>query len=133
MTDTVFAVIGAGIAGASVAYELAGRAKTMLIERESMPGYHTTGRSAALFSETYGNAVIRRLTGASRRFFLEPPQGFGEEVLLKPLGLLFIAREDQLAALDHHIADSDQIRLMEAKDALKLVPVLRPDYVAGAA
>ena len=69
-------VIGAGIAGASVACELAATRRVLLLERESQPGYHTTGRSAALFTETYGNTVMRALTRASRAFFDAPPAGF---------------------------------------------------------
>lgn len=62
-------VIGAGIAGASAAYELAKVAPVIILERESQPGYHTTGRSAAVFSEIYGNATIRAVTIRSRDFF----------------------------------------------------------------
>jgi len=56
-----FIVIGAGIAGASAAYALAEHGRVLVLERESQPGYHTTGRSAALFTENYGNRTIRRL------------------------------------------------------------------------
>jgi D-arginine dehydrogenase len=70
-----FIVIGAGIAGASAAYELAKLGSTIILERESQPGYHTTGRSAAVFSEIYGNATIRGLTVGSRSFFASPPAG----------------------------------------------------------
>ena len=59
-------IVGAGIAGASVAYELAATCEAILLEAEDQPGYHATGRSAAFFSETYGNATIRALTAASR-------------------------------------------------------------------
>ena len=63
MTKTCdFLVVGGGIAGASAAYELAARGKVILLEREDQPGYHTTGRSAAQFVETYGNASVRALT-----------------------------------------------------------------------
>ncbi|WP_395382379.1 FAD-dependent oxidoreductase [Mesorhizobium sp. UC22_110] len=60
-------IIGGGIAGASVGYWLAPHLKTVLLERESQPGYHSTGRSAALFSETYGTRQVRALTAASSR------------------------------------------------------------------
>src|ERR1700710_26637 len=87
------------MAGAGAAYELAGRARVLLLEREAAHGHHTTGRSAALYIETYGNAVIRGLTRASRAFFEAPPQGFCDYPLLTPRGCLNIARPDQLAAL----------------------------------
>ena len=68
------AVIGAGIAGASVAAELSALgARVVLLEREAQPGYHTTGRSAALFTVTYGPPVIRALSRASVRHFNAPP------------------------------------------------------------
>ena len=63
-----FIVIGAGIAGASVASRLCRLGRVVLLEREARPGYHTTGRSAAFFTVNYGNQVIRRLTAASRDF-----------------------------------------------------------------
>ena len=62
MTNCDFLVIGAGMAGASAAYELAELGSVILIEREDMPGYHTTGRSAAVFTEAYGNRTIRGIT-----------------------------------------------------------------------
>ena len=68
-----FVIIGAGIAGASMGWELAGQRRVLLLERESQPGYHTTGRSAALYSATYGTANIRALTRASRAFYDAPP------------------------------------------------------------
>ena len=65
------AIVGAGMAGASLAFELAPHLRVLLLEQESQPGYHTTGRSAALFSEIYGNATVRALSRASRAFFSE--------------------------------------------------------------
>jgi D-arginine dehydrogenase len=97
-------VIGAGIAGASVAYELAVTRRVLLLERESQPGYHTTGRSAALFTETYGNAVMRALTRASKSFLRQPPAGFAGTPLLTPRGTLLLAQESQLDRL-RQVAD----------------------------
>ncbi|MGL4577280.1 MAG: NAD(P)/FAD-dependent oxidoreductase, partial [Burkholderiaceae bacterium] len=131
-----FIVIGAGIAGASAAYELAQHGKVIVLEAESQPGYHTTGRSAALYSETYGNAVMRAITTASKHFYLHPPAGFAEHALLSPRGALLVARADQLAALDStykaasalvsnlQMCSSDQVRAR--------VPVFAPHQVAAA-
>ena len=66
MTSADFLVIGAGMAGASAAYALAARGAVVVLEQEERPGVHATGRSAALFSETYGNGVVRGLSRASR-------------------------------------------------------------------
>lgn len=84
--ETDFLVVGGGIAGAGVGYFLAGSGPVTLLEAESVPGVHSTGRSAALFSEYYGNGVVRALTAASRSFFTGPPAGFADHPLLAPRG-----------------------------------------------
>ena len=99
VTRTDVIVIGAGIAGASAADALAADCKVVLLEREPQPGYHTTGRSAALFAPVYGPAPIRALTRASAAFMSSPPEGFADSPILSPRGALFIAREDQLPAM----------------------------------
>ena len=88
MIATDFVVIGAGIAGASVAYELSRHANVVVLEREPQPGYHATGRSAALFSEIYGNALIRALSRAGRALHYDPPADYAEGPLQRPRGLL---------------------------------------------
>ncbi len=132
-------VIGAGIAGASAAHALSDGAKVILLEMEDQPGYHTTGRSAALFTETYGNAVIRRLTSAGRSFFKDPPEGFGEHPLLTSRGALFLARPDQSDALDAAEAaaraaappGTAPVERLGPEDVRRLNDAIRPDYAAG--
>ena len=92
-------VIGAGIAGAAAAAHLADERRVVLLERESQPGYHSTGRSAALFTETYGNRAIRILTGASRAFYEAWADGFTEHPILTPRGALMFAMPGQEEAL----------------------------------
>ena len=94
------AVIGGGIAGASAGYELAAGADITLFEQESTCGYHSTGRSAALFTECYGEPVVRRLAIASRTFLETPPPGFTDQPLVRPRPVMFIATHDQVAALE---------------------------------
>jgi len=129
-------VIGGGIAGASAAYELAARTSVILLEREAQCGYHATGRSAASFTENYGTATVRRLAMAGRRFFEHPPTGFAEHALVRPRGMITIARADQIRELDAELARARQflpsMRRMEVEEALQRVPVLRPDYLADA-
>ena len=131
-----FLVIGAGIAGASAAFELAARGRVIVLEREDMPGCHSTGRSAAVFTEAYGNAPVRGLTVASRAFFETPPDGFADAPLLSPRGMMFVGRADQRAALEAMYAETHglvpSVRLIDSQDACARVPVLRPEYVAGA-
>lgn len=128
-------IIGAGIAGASVAAELARTHRVAILEREEQPGYHSTGRSAALFSEIYGNGVVRALSRASRDFFYRPPAGFAEHPLVKPRGSLYIARQEQIPRLEEFARNADlagSIRRLSREDALRACPVLRPEYVAAA-
>ena len=128
-------IVGGGMAGASAGYFMAGQARVLLLEMEAQPGYHTTGRSAALYSEAYGNAAIRALTSGGRAFYEAPPPGFADHALLTPRGALFIGRADQSAALDatavEASANVDTIRRLDAAATRALVPVLRPDYVSG--
>ena len=102
MTTADYLVIGAGIAGASVAYWLAPHGRVVLLERESQPGYHSTGRSAALFMESYGPVQVRALTMASRSFLANPPAGFAEHPLLTPRGAMMVAAPGQEALLDEY-------------------------------
>src|SRR5690606_37814614 len=99
--DTVdFLVIGSGIAGAGAAWALAAHGSVALLERESQPGYHSTGRSAAVFSALYANDTIRALTRTSRTFFEQPPAGFADYALWSRRSWLYVARAQQLARLD---------------------------------
>lgn len=136
MTDTSdFLIVGAGIAGASVAWELARNHSVTLLEAEAQPGFHATGRSAAFFSEIYGNALIRSLTAASRSFFESPPADFSDSPLLEPRGCVIFADQNQQADLEAHFAElrthSDRLALESAEFALARVPVLRPEHVAA--
>ena len=130
-----FIVVGAGMAGASAAFELSKHGSVILLERESQPGYHTTGRSAAVFSEIYGNATIRALTLASGPFFSAPPQGFSDVPLWSPRPLIMLAREDQMDELrqlyNAAVALVPTIRLIDAAEVIERIPVLRSGYVAG--
>jgi D-arginine dehydrogenase len=135
VTDTDIIVIGAGIAGASVAAHLAETHRVILTEREDRPGYHSTGRSAALFTEIYGNSLIRALTRASRAFLFAPPPAFSESPLTRPRGCLYIATTRQLGSLREFAALPDiapATRPVSTADARILCPVLREDYLAGA-
>lgn len=129
-------IVGGGIAGAGAAYEIAAFASVILLEREPRCGYHSTGRSAASFTENYGNAVVRRLAIVSRPFLENPPPGFCEHALLTPQPVITIARTDQLPLLRQQLDQAralvPSITRIEAAEAVSRVPILRTDYVAGA-
>jgi D-arginine dehydrogenase len=128
-------IVGGGIAGAGAAYEVAAFASVIVLERESQCGYHSTGRSAASFTENYGGAVVRRLAIASRGFLEAPPTGFCDHPLLATRGMLTIARTDQLELLEQELAGAralvSTIQKIDVAAAIARVPILRQDYVAG--
>ena len=127
-----FVVIGAGIAGASAAYELAALGKVMLFERETVAGYHTTGRSAALLTEAWETGIWRSLAAASRPFLENPPAGFVEHPILSPLPVLIIGRKDQrhlVEAISASAAQTVVTELVDESRARELCPVLRPGFV----
>lgn len=126
-------VIGAGIAGATVAAHLAADRRVALIEAEEAAGYHTTGRSAAMWVLNYGPLDVRTLTGLSRAFFERPPAGFAEGPLLRQRPVLFLARLDQLHAMAEFLRSATAVRPAGVEEAAALVPALRPGYAAEAA
>lgn len=126
-------IIGAGIAGASVAAELAGHARALLLEREDRPGYHTTGRSAALFTVAYGPPVIRALSRASHEFFRNPDSRFISQPLLRQRGVLFVAHEGQAGVLEDLAEElGDAVHPIGTDAALSMMPLIRRGYIAGA-
>ena len=130
-------VIGGGIAGVSIAYELvqAGCAVT-LVEAEPVLASHSTGRSAALYFENYGALPNRGLTRASRPFFDAPAAGLVDHPLLEKRGAMWIGTPDQVQSLRAHLAESETGshpgRWLGPSQARALVPALRLDYLGGA-
>ncbi|MDH1502239.1 NAD(P)/FAD-dependent oxidoreductase [Comamonas terrigena] len=129
-------VVGAGMAGAAAGWQLAQAGQRVLVlERESQPGYHTTGRSAALFEEHYGPAQVQALTRASRAFYDAPPAGFADAPILSPRGVLYIATAAQRALLDVAYAEAlrhaPAARRLDAAALRALVPVLQDGIVDG--
>ena len=130
-----FLVVGAGIAGASAAYELAAQGRVLVLERESQPGYHSTGRSAALYTQTYGPAPIRAMTVASWDFYTNPPAGFTDHAMLTPRGVLIVGRDHETGRLDAEYEQgrrlTPSVERFDRAQVLARAPFLRPDYVAG--
>lgn len=131
-----FLILGGGIAGASAGYFLAEHGKVVLLEKEDVPGYHSTGRSAALYTENYGNAAIRALTVASGRFFRAPPAGFAEHPLLLPRGAMVIAPSGAGARFATALAEgrrfAPDLRELDREEALRLCPALKREWLGFA-
>lgn len=130
-----FLVLGAGMAGAAAGYFLADHGSVVLLEKEETAGYHSTGRSAALYTEAYGNGAIRALTVASGMFFRAPPSGFADAPLLRPRGVLTVATVGDDDAFVAEVALARRfapVRVLERDEARALCPVLREDWVVRA-
>ncbi|PPK69170.1 FAD-binding oxidoreductase [Actinokineospora auranticolor] len=119
--DCDVVVVGGGIAGVSVAAELAGERSVLLVEGESELARHTTGRSAAVYLPSFGGPVVHNLTLASRPLFGD---------VLRARSLLWL--DTGGGGLDEVVATGEAVEITVA-EALELSPVLRPDRLAGVA
>ncbi len=126
-------VIGAGIAGATVAAHLSADRRVALVEAEEAPGYHSTGRSAAIWILNYGPPDVRVLTGLSRPFFERPPQGFADAPILAHRPVVFLAPSEQRDHLNRLLAEGTGLREASIAEVTALVPALRAGYAAQAA
>jgi D-arginine dehydrogenase len=127
MSNFDVAVIGAGMAGATTAAALSATHKVALIEAEEQAGYHTTGRSAAIWILNYGPPEVRTLTGLSRDFFLNPPANFAAAPLAAPRQIIYLAPPDEIPALDALMDQKlgiEDISLAEVKSRV-------PAYIEG--
>ncbi len=134
MTETDFLIIGAGIAGAGIAYRLAPHGRVLMMDMEEQAGYHTTGRSAAFYAETYGGPKLQPLTTASKAFLHQPPEGFTDTPLINPMGAIHIFREDQRAAAEQtfkSLVAIEGVRLITRDEVLRRAPYLDGTAIAG--
>lgn len=136
MTQADFIIIGGGIAGASTGYWLSRHGRVLVLERESHPAYHSTGRSAALYTAAYGTPQVRALTLASRDFFDAPPEGFCEHPLLSPRGEMTVDFTGDPTELNNQYlsakATVPEMQLLSADEACARLPILRREKVHGA-
>ena len=135
MSDFDFAIIGAGIAGASLAALLSAHRSVVLIEAEAHPGYHSTGRSAAFWDECYGGPGVQPLTTASGPFLAAPPADFHNGPLMHPRGALHIGTSAQTALSDNMLAEfaasGVHIKVRDRAALETHVPGLRSDWTHG--
>ncbi|MEQ1538870.1 MAG: FAD-dependent oxidoreductase [Sphingorhabdus sp.] len=111
MNDFDVVIVGAGIAGASLAAEISADKSVLLLEAESVAGYHSTGRSAAFWTETYGGPAIQPLTSASGPFLLSPPSTFSETSLLTPRGALHLGHDSDEVVAEAMLVDFARSRV----------------------
>ncbi len=123
-----FIVIGAGIAGASVAAELAAKARVVLLEMEERPGYHTTGRSAAAYEPNYGPRPLLALSRAGFSFFKNPPKEFSEVPIFARRGSLVIEAKGQESLSQTFVAPGSKLTVMGEAEMLQVYPILRRGY-----
>ncbi len=135
-TEVDVVIIGAGIAGASLGAALASKKNVVLLEQESQPGYHTTGRSAAIYTEVYGNEIIRLLTSASREFFQNPPEGFAEVPLWHDIETFLIGTKDQKSHVDELYENvrnnAPGVENVDGAEYEALIPIVKPGVVGSA-
>lgn len=133
--ETDILIVGGGMAGMSLAAEIAGGARVLLIEQEAQPGYHATGRSVAFWTESYGGPAITPLTSASGPLLAAPDSAFSSHGFLSPRGAIHIGRDEDAGAAEAMLADfaaSGVALNVLSDDALKAaVPGLRPAWTMG--
>ena len=127
-------IIGGGMAGSSAAYELSKELKVLVLEQEMQPGYHATGRSAAVYSLFYGSdkPAIFALTKASNDFFETPPAGFAEHALRQNKSCIMIGHQDKQEQLEEYYetVSKQHPALQRVKPELvrEMLPVLKDEY-----
>jgi D-arginine dehydrogenase len=123
MSEFDVIIVGGGIAGASLGAEIAAKRSTLIVEAEEQCGYHSTGRSAAFYLESYGGPEVAKLTLASRSFLLEPPTDFSDHGFLHVRGDLHITR-DELPEVPPDV----ESRVVERAELERLIPGIKPAW-----
>lgn len=130
-------IVGGGIAGASLSYFLAARGvrDVLLLEREAQPGYHSTGRSAAVAVEWDPLPALQALKVQGAAFLRRPPAGFSDQPLLVPSGILVVCQEPlwtaARAAVPPLAAAGTAVEALSREAVIARIPVLDPAYVDG--
>lgn len=128
-----YLIVGGGISGAAVGYELAQHGKVIIVEAETHAGYHSTGRSAALYTPHYGPDLVRSICQLGRAFLTQPPAGFAEHALLSPRGMMNVFPFGAEQAMTVQLEDGGEHLIeLSAEQALHMAPFLRLDRVSGA-
>lgn len=123
MSDFDVIIVGGGIAGASLGAEIAGSARTLIVEAEESCGFHSTGRSAAFWLESYGGPKVAMLSSASRAFLDSPPADFAERGFLRTRGDLHLSRGDW-----PELPPGIETRRIERPELERMLPGVRPEW-----
>src|SRR5438309_2167738 len=123
MNDFDVIIVGGGIAGASLGSEIAAKRRTVILEAEEQCGYHSTGRSAAFYLESYGGPEVAKLSKASRDLLEAPPESFAPHGFLRTRGDLHVTKDDLPA-----LPSSVETRLVERDELERLIPGIRPSW-----
>jgi D-arginine dehydrogenase len=130
------AIIGGGIAGASLAHFVGTERSVLMLEREAFHGYHASGRSAAEFTRRFHAPLVGKLAAASADFLANSPQDFCEIPLLKPRGNLLVADAEKAAHLSdvfrREAQSGGDIHMQSLEEAIARVPFLDPDVIKAA-
>lgn len=135
LMDVDVAIIGAGMAGASIAAFLPSALKVAVLEAEDQSGYHSTGRSAAFYTETYGGPDVQPLTTASKPWYFSTKSPTTQALMVSRRGALHVAWDDDAKQIDPFAkalqALSPCVTTLTPREALHHCPVLRADGLAG--
>lgn len=130
-------IVGAGMAGASLAAEIAPHASVLLLEMEAQPGYHATGRSVAFWSESYGGPGVQPLTTASGPLLRSPDPDFSDRTFLKSRGAIHLGRADDVEAMAEFTREYSplglELKSLDRQALERHVAGLRPEWLYGIA
>jgi D-arginine dehydrogenase len=117
-------IVGGGIGGASLGAEVASKRRTMIVEAEDQCGYHSTGRSAAFFLESYGGPIVAQLSSASGSLLADPPPAFSERGFLHRRGAIHLSQDDW-----PELPPSVTAYRIDRDELEQFVPGLRPRWI----
>lgn len=123
MSDWDVIIVGGGIAGASLGAEIAGKRRTLIVEAEQYCGFHSTGRSAAFWLESYGGPKVAMLSSASRSFLDSPPEDFAAGGFLRTRGDLHLSRDGW-----PELPPGIESRRIERAELERILPGVRPEW-----
>lgn len=126
MSDFEIVIVGGGIAGASLGAEIAAMRRTLILEAEDHCGYHSTGRSAAFFLESYGGPHVAKLSAASAGFLANPPLEFADHGFLHERGAIHVS-QDEWPQLPPGVTS----RRLERPELEQIIPGIRSCWTKG--